>query len=34
MDAGCPADLNSDDVVDDADFVVFVSAYDQLLCAG
>ncbi|MGH7244911.1 MAG: hypothetical protein ACREJD_15970 [Phycisphaerales bacterium] len=29
----CPADLNADDVVEDADFVVFVSAYNTLDCA-
>lgn len=28
----CPADLNADRVVDDADFVQFVSAYDVLDC--
>jgi hypothetical protein len=32
MPAGCPADLNSDGVVDDADFSVFVIAYEALLC--
>ncbi|MBX3388483.1 MAG: hypothetical protein KF691_03395 [Phycisphaeraceae bacterium] len=30
----CPADLNADSVVDDADFVIFVAAYDTLLCAS
>ncbi len=30
--APCPADLNGDTVVDDADFVLFVSAYNELLC--
>lgn len=29
----CPADLNHDDVVDDADFVIFVPAYNILDCA-
>ncbi|HEX8877859.1 MAG TPA: hypothetical protein VF777_14005 [Phycisphaerales bacterium] len=29
----CPADLNSDDLVDDADFGVFVVAYDLLSCS-
>ncbi|MBN8599344.1 MAG: hypothetical protein J0L78_16860 [Planctomycetes bacterium] len=29
----CPGDLNLDGVVDDADFVVFVQAYDVLDCA-
>jgi hypothetical protein len=33
MPAGCRADLNTDGVVDDADFVVFVRAYDDLLCS-
>jgi len=28
----CPCDLNSDTVVDDADFVVFVQAFDTLDC--
>lgn len=28
----CPADLNNDGMVDDSDFVAFVSAYDYLLC--
>lgn len=27
----CPADLNNDNVVDDADFVLFAAAYDQFL---
>lgn len=30
--AACPADLNSDAMVDDADFVIFVAAYNELLC--
>ena len=30
--SSCPADLNGDDVVDDSDFVVFVGAYNTLLC--
>jgi hypothetical protein len=30
--ASCPADLNGDDVVDDADFVIFAAAYNALLC--
>jgi hypothetical protein len=29
----CPADLNSDGVVDDADFSIFVVQYDVLDCA-
>lgn len=29
----CPADLNADTVVDDADFVVFAAAYNLLLCS-
>ncbi len=29
----CAADLNSDQLVDDSDFVNFASAYDQLVCA-
>lgn len=29
----CPGDLNLDGVVDDADFVIFVQAYDLLDCA-
>lgn len=28
----CPCDLNHDSFVDDADFVLFVSAYNELLC--
>jgi hypothetical protein len=28
----CPADLNGDHVVDDADFQIFVQAYNALLC--
>jgi len=28
----CPSDFNGDNQVDDADFVVFVSAYNDLLC--
>ncbi len=28
----CPADLNGDNVVDDSDFVIFVAAYNELLC--
>ena len=31
--AFCPADLNNDGQVDDADFVLFVAAYDVLDCA-
>ena len=31
--AFCPADLNSDQLVEDMDFVVFASAYDTLDCA-
>ncbi|MFO0859960.1 MAG: glycoside hydrolase family 15 protein [Phycisphaerales bacterium] len=30
---GCPADLNGDGFVDDADFVLFAAAYDTLDCA-
>ncbi len=30
----CPADLNSDTIVDDADFSVFVVQYDELDCAA
>lgn len=29
----CPADFNGDDLVDDADFVLFVAAYNILDCA-
>ncbi len=29
----CPADLNSDDLLDDSDFVLFAAAYDLLDCA-
>ena len=32
MAAGCPADFNGDSLVDDADFAVFVNAYNQLIC--
>lgn len=32
MPASCPADLNSDTMVDDADFVIFLEAYNELLC--
>lgn len=28
----CPSDLNADDFVDDADFVLFAEAYNNLLC--
>lgn len=28
----CPADLNCDGYVDDADFAVFVAAYNLLVC--
>lgn len=31
--ASCPGDLNSDQQVDDADFVIFLSAYNILDCA-
>ncbi|MGH7242739.1 MAG: IPT/TIG domain-containing protein [Phycisphaerales bacterium] len=31
--AACPSDLNGDSVVDDADFVLFASAYDLLDCS-
>jgi len=30
--AACPADLNHDTQVDDADFVIFLKAYNELLC--
>lgn len=30
--ASCPADLNNDSLVDDADFVIFVNAYNILDC--
>ncbi len=29
----CPADLNGDGLVDDADFVIFANAYDTLVCS-
>lgn len=29
----CPADINADTLVDDSDFVIFASAYNELLCA-
>ncbi len=32
LGGSCPGDLNSDGFVDDADFVEFVAAYNQLLC--
>ena len=32
MPPGCPSDFNSDGLVDDADFSIFVIAYDALLC--
>jgi hypothetical protein len=32
MPAGCSADLNRDSMVDDADFAIFVTAYDRLIC--
>lgn len=31
-DVTCPADLNADGVVDDADFTVFVVSYNALVC--
>lgn len=31
--SNCPCDLNSDGLVDDSDFVIFVGAYDTLLCS-
>lgn len=31
-DVTCPADLNADGVVDDADFSVFVGSYNALVC--
>ena len=33
LSAPCPADLNNDGFVDDADFSIFVVAYDLLDCA-
>lgn len=30
--AACPGDLNNDSFVDDSDFVLFASAYDELVC--
>lgn len=30
----CPADINGDGFVDDGDFVLFASAYDQLICGS
>ncbi len=30
--AACPADFNHDSQVDDADFVAFLAAYNELLC--
>lgn len=33
LGAGCPADLNVDGVVDDADFVVFLPMYNLVDCA-
>jgi hypothetical protein len=32
LGGSCPGDLNSDGFVDDADFVEFAAAYNQLLC--
>jgi hypothetical protein len=32
MPAGCPSDLNADGVVDDADFILFVAGYNELVC--
>ena len=32
LGGSCPGDLNSDGFVDDADFVEFATAYNQLLC--
>lgn len=32
LTVACPADLNSDDAVDDADFALFAAAYDLLIC--
>ena len=32
MPAGCISDLTGDKLVDDADFSIFVVAYDALLC--
>jgi hypothetical protein len=33
LQACCPADLNSDNFVDDADFVLFATAYNLLICS-
>ena len=30
--APCPGDMNGDRAVDDGDFVIFVAAYNELLC--
>lgn len=32
--AACSGDLNNDGFVDDADFVLFAAAYDELVCSG
>ena len=32
MPSNCPADLNRDGLVDDADFPLFVVPYNDLLC--
>jgi hypothetical protein len=32
MPPGCPADMNGDGYVDDADFVLFANAYDNFAC--
>jgi len=32
MPAGCPADLNHDGTVEDADFALFAAAYNALVC--
>lgn len=32
MPFGCPADFTYDEVVNDADFVVFLAAYNGLVC--
>lgn len=34
LKAPCPADINGDGFVDDGDFVLFATAYDQLICGS
>ncbi|MBY0113580.1 MAG: hypothetical protein K2Y21_12220 [Phycisphaerales bacterium] len=31
---GCPADLNCNDIVDDADFEIFAAAYEDVISIG